>query len=62
MRHPVGVVRERPDADKRAVHEPPLQTVATIFRGPHGKTFALTNEYKPKKRHSWLDITKKDDK
>jgi len=32
------------------------ETTTTIFRGPHGKTFALTNQYKPEKRHSWLDV------
>ena len=58
MRQPVGVVRERPGADTRTVHEPPLQTPeppTTIFRGPT-REIALTNELKPKKNHSWLDI------
>jgi len=58
--------RELPGAEKREGTSPSptgaTETTTTIFRGPRGKTFALTNEYKPKKRHSWLDITKKDDK
>ncbi|MGC9316112.1 MAG: hypothetical protein ACP5G4_10890 [bacterium] len=51
---PVGGVRERP-AGGRAVHEPPLQIHETIFRGPT-REIALTNEYKPEKKHGWLDI------
>jgi hypothetical protein len=32
----------------------PAQT-ETIFRGPHGE-IALTNEFKPEKKHGWLEI------
>ena len=38
------------------------ETTETIFRGPRRATgatreIALTNEYKPEKNHSWLDVT-----
>jgi len=49
--------RELPGAEKREGTSPsPTGATATIFRGPHGKTFALTNEYKPEKKHNWLEI------
>ena len=55
MRKPVGVVRERPGADTRAVHEPPAQ-IETIFRGSDGEIAFTHDDCKADKRYGWLEI------
>jgi len=55
MRQPVGVVRERPGACRGGSRTAPTSADDDHhLSGPKGE-IALCNEYRPEKRHGWLE-------